>query len=150
MKLYLVQHGLALSEENDSRKPLSSEGKDITQEIGKFLKARGVKVERIWHSEKLRAIQTAQIISEFTSYAETEKRKDLNPLDPVDKFYTEFLKINRDLMIVGHLPFLQKLTSLLLTGSDNLEQVSFRYSSVLCLEYQEKWKIAWFITPELI
>lgn len=150
MKLYLIQHGLALSEEKDSRKPLSSEGRDTTQKIGNFLKTKGVEVECIWHSEKLRAIQTAQIISESISCDRTEKRKDLNPLDPLDKFYTEFLKMNRDLMIVGHLPFLQKLASLLLTGSDNFELVSFRYSAVLCLEYREKWKIAWFITPELI
>ncbi|MFH1338650.1 MAG: phosphohistidine phosphatase SixA [Candidatus Omnitrophota bacterium] len=150
MKLYLVQHGLALPEEKDSRKPLSPEGKDTTQKVGKFLDTKGVKVECIWHSEKLRSIQTAQVLSECISYPRTEKRKDLNPSDPVDRFYTEFLKINKDFMIVGHLPFLQKLASLLLTGSEGLELVSFRYSAVLCLEYRDKWKISWFITPEMI
>ena len=53
-------------------------------------------------------------------------------------------------MLIGHLPFLQRLASLLLTGSDSLELISFTYSAVVCLEYTEKWEIAWFLTPDLI
>jgi phosphohistidine phosphatase len=150
MRLYLIQHGLSLSQEEDPRRPLSQQGRDQTQKIAGFLKSRDIKVDYIWHSDKLRAAQTAQIISEFLSGAQLKQRNDLKPLDPVDKFPSEFLRLNKDIAVIGHLPFLQKLTSLLVAGQENLELVSFRYSGVVCLDYQGGWRVAWFLVPGLI
>lgn len=150
MKLYLVQHGLSLPEEKDPQRQLSEEGKEVVGKVAKFLKAKNIKVDHIWHSKKMRSVQTAQIIADSISHITIDERNDLNPMDSVDKFPNEFQKLNKDLMIVGHLPFLQKLASLLLTGSDNLESISFKYSGVICLECQERWKIGWFLTPDLV
>ena len=150
MRLYLVQHGLSLPEEKDPQRSLSEEGKEDVCKVAKFLKAKNIKVDYIWHSKKIRSVQTAQIIAKVFSYTKIDERNDLNPMEPVDKFPGELQGLNKDLMIVGHLPFLQKLASLLLTGSDKLELISFKYSGVVCLEYQEKWKIAWFLTPDLV
>jgi phosphohistidine phosphatase len=150
MKLYLVQHGLSLPEEQDPQKPLSREGKKQTLKIADFLKKRKIAVDCLWHSTKLRAIQTAQIISKSIKCSEIQERDDLNPLDPVDKFPEKIESLNKDLMIVGHLPFLQKLVSLLLSGAETNEFVAFENSGVICLEYAGVWKIAWMITPELI
>ena len=108
MKLYLIQHGLSLPEEKDAKRPLSPEGEEETQKIAEFLKARKIKVDSIWHSSKLRAIQTAQIISKFISCPEIRERNDLNPLDSVSKFLEEIKSLNKNLMVVGHLPFLEK------------------------------------------
>ena len=150
MKLYLIQHGLAVPEDVDPQKPLSRQGVEATQKTARFLKDRAVKADSIWHSPKMRAVQTARIISRSVSCQEMEERDDLNPRDPVDKFPAEFQKTNTDRMIAGHLPFLQKLVSLLLTGSDGLELISFKNSGVVCLEYEEAWKLAWFVTPDLL
>lgn len=149
MKLYLVQHGRALPEEKDPQKSLSREGKNQTQKTAQFLKERSIKADSIWHSKKTRSIQTAQIISQSVACTKMTERDDLNPKDPVDKFQGEIEKLNADLMIVGHLPFLQKLTSLLLAGSDSLELVSFKNSGIVCLEYKDTWKLTWFVPPEL-
>lgn len=150
MRLYLIQHGLSLPEEKDPEKPLSPEGKEQTQKIAEFLKAKSLKVDSIWHSPKSRAIQTAEIISNSIFCSEIKERNDLNPLDPVEKFPDEIKSLNKNLMIVGHLPFLQKLASLLLSGSETNQFISFKNSGVVCLESANIWKIVWMITPELI
>jgi len=150
MRLYLIQHGISLPEEKDPEKSLSQEGKEQTQKIAEFLKTKSVKVDAIWHSPKLRAIQTAQIISKSIFCPEIQERNDLNPLDSVEKFPEEIQSLNKDLMIVGHLPFLQKLASLLLSGSETNQFISYKNSGAVCLEYTDTWKIAWMVTPELM
>jgi len=150
MKLYLIQHGIALPEEKDPEKSLSPEGKEETQRTAEFLKTKNIEVDAVWHSPKLRAIQTAQIIVNSILFSETKERDDLNPLDPVENFPEEIKSSNKNLMIVGHLPFLQKLASLLLSGSDTNQFISFKNSGVVCLEYTDTWKIAWIVTPALL
>lgn len=150
MRLYLIQHGLSLPEEKDPERPLSSEGKEQTQKIAEFLKAKSVEVDSLWHSPKLRAIQTAQIITKSIFCPEIQERNDLNPLDSVEKFPEEIKSLSKNLMIVGHLPFLQKLASLILSGLETNQFVSFKNSGVVCLEYTDTWKIVWMVTPVMI
>ncbi|MCX6354986.1 MAG: phosphohistidine phosphatase SixA [Candidatus Aureabacteria bacterium] len=150
MKLYLVQHGLAVPAEKDPERSLSEEGKADVRRMAAHLKAKKIKADFIWHSGKRRAVQTAEIMGSYITHLTVEERDDVNPADPVAPFPDRIQELNRDLMLIGHLPFLQRLASLLLAGSDSLELISFTYSGVMCLEYTEKWEIAWFLTPDLI
>ena len=150
MKLYLIQHGKALPEEKDSKRSLSPEGVTETQKIADFLKTKNIKFGEIWHSKKTRAVQTAGIISKALSIKNMLRRDDLNPDEPVEKFPDEIKNLNKDLMIAGHLPFLQRLASLLLTGSETDSPVSFKNSGLVCLEFQQEWKILWYVIPELL
>ena len=45
---------------------------------------------------------------------------------------------NKNLMIVGHLPFLTKLVSSLITGSENFEPVKFVNSAILVLIKEQR------------
>jgi len=56
-------------------------------------------------------------------------------------------------MIVGHLPFLARLASYLVMGSEEPPLVRFRYGGVVCLERTgegEPWMVSWMIVPECI
>lgn len=150
MKLYLIQHGIALPEEKDPEKSLSPEGKEETQRTAEFLKTKNIEVDAVWHSPKLRAAQTAQIIANSILCPEIKERDDLNPLDSVENFPQEIKSLNKNLMIIGHLPFLQKLASLLLSRSETNQSISFKNSGVVCLEYTDNWKISWMVTPSLL
>jgi len=150
MKLYLVQHGLSLPEEVDSEKSLSPEGEAESRKIAAFLREKNIRVDRVWHSSKKRAAQTAQIMAENVSCPETQERKNLNPMDPVGDFPGEIEALKKDLMIVGHLPFVQKLASLLLSGTEDKDLISVRNSGIICLEYTDSWKVLWTVTPELL
>ncbi|MFQ6108739.1 MAG: phosphohistidine phosphatase SixA [Candidatus Aminicenantales bacterium] len=150
MKLYLVQHGIAVPEEVDPQKPLSQEGKAQTQKMADYLRLRNIMVDCLWHSHKLRARQTASILAPSVSASEIQERDDINPLDPVSSFPEKIQSLRKDVMIVGHLPFLAKLASLLLAGSEENPFIAFRNSGVVCMEYEEIWKMLWALTPELV
>lgn len=150
MKLYTVQHGISLSEEVDPEKSLSPEGEKQSRKIAEFLKEKSVQVDVLWHSPKKRAVQTAHILSETVASPEIQERKDLNPMDPVDNLPQEIEPLEKNLMIVGHLPFLQKLVSLLLSGTEDNQFISIKNSGVICLEHTDSWKVLWAVTPELL
>jgi len=150
MKLYLVQHGLALSEEIDPKKGLSQQGRLEAKRMAAFLSTKNVKVDVIWHSKKERSYQTAQIFLENMPGAEILSRDDLNPQDAVENFPVQIQSLNKDLMIVGHLPFLQKLASLLLLASADYGLFTFKNSGVVYMEYKNTWQVLWIVTPDLI
>jgi len=57
-----------------------------------------------------------------------------------------------DIMIVGHLPHLERLASLLLTGNPDRRPVQFRNGGVVCLEKERNgvWSLVWAIVPDLL
>jgi len=153
MKLYLVQHGEAVSEEVDIQRPLSSKGRLDVRKVADFLRRARLKVQLIWHSGKVRALQTAEILGEALSIeGSVIMRKGLAPLDPVEEVENELREREEDLMIVGHLPFLGKLVSRLVIGSGSPNLVTFQHGAVVCLERLEtkSWYIRWMVIPELL
>ena len=63
MKLYLVQHGLAQAKETDPDRPLTDEGKKDIDNLASFLQKAEINPDRVIHSGKLRARQTADILA---------------------------------------------------------------------------------------
>ena len=146
MRVYLVQHAEAKSEEEDPERRITEKGRKETEKVAEFLKKAGVKVDVIFHSTKTRAKQTAQIFSEYLG-AKVEEKDNLEPLaDP--KIWAERIREEkRNVMIVGHLPHLSKLLKELV----GCEVIKFRYSGVLCLEREEETlKVLWYVTPDII
>src|ERR671919_59444 len=61
VRLYLVQHGEAKSEAEDPDRPLTDRGADQVRQVATLAGAAGlVMVERVVHSGKTRARQTAE------------------------------------------------------------------------------------------
>ena len=63
MKLYLVQHGEAHAKNVDPERPLTERGHGDVARLAAFLSRAGVRVERVIHSGKLRAEQTAGVLA---------------------------------------------------------------------------------------
>lgn len=153
MKLFLVQHGDALAKEVDPDRPLSDKGQQDVNKVASFLRASSISVRQILHSGKTRAMQTAEIFANLLDVpAPPEKTYGIQPNDPVDAFATRVLEINGDTMIVGHLPFMNKLVSYLLSKDEQRNSVSFEPGSVICLEKNEQnnWTLLWMIRPHLL
>ncbi len=115
----------------------------------------GVEAERIICSGKLRARQTAEIVA--LSIAATVSVEDvaegLRPKDPTDWLAGTLERWTGDTVCVGHLPFMGKMVSRLVTGSDDAPIVSFVPGTDVCLargHNGEGWTIAWVITPDLL
>ena len=154
MKIYLVQHGKPVSKEEDPDKPLSIPGKEGVKRMTAFLFEAGIQVEEIFHSGKTRARQTADILaSKLIPGKKALERKGLAPLDDVKATAEEIVQIQKDIMIVGHLPHLSKLSSFLITGTDSNEIVRFQQGGVVCLnqndDKEKAWTIDWMAVPEL-
>ena len=150
MKLYLVQHGEAKSETEDPQRPLTERGKEEVQNVARTAKKLGLHPSIVYHSGKLRAKQTAEILADSLRRP-VEAAQGLNPNDDVRGWAERLSREKEDLMVVGHLPFLQKMTSLLIVGFENAQPVFFRYGAIICLEQREDkgWGVRWIFTPEM-
>lgn len=153
MRVYLVQHGTTRSKEEDPERRLAEEGVAEVERIAAFLRPLDLKVDAIWHSGKPRAAQTAEILSKgFSGRAKRMERDSLAPKDSVWPIKQILEESSSTVVVVGHMPFLGKLASLLVTAREDIEMIGFRYGCVVCLERDESgsWKVIWMIPPDLV
>jgi len=151
MRIYLVQHGLARDESEDASRPLSDQGReDVTRTAGFLSLFEKPKPALIVHSGKIRAEQTAAMFAEAWGGLPVEQGKDLSPNDD-PAIWSEYLAaMHDDIMLVGHLPYMQRLAGLLICGDVSMTPVCFRNGGVVCLEKGESgWSILWQINPTL-
>jgi len=153
MRLYLVQHGKAMSKEESPDRPLTEQGRREAEKIAVFLKPLRLVVDYFWDSGKLRASQTAEVLAgAFQVRQERKSRQGLGPKDDVATFAKELTTSGRDVLVVGHQPFLGKLVSLLLTDSETGNPVTFKNAGIVCLNCDEQinWQLEWEITPDIV
>jgi phosphohistidine phosphatase len=155
MRIYLVQHGEAASEEVDPRRSLTEKGVKDVEKVASFVKPLRLRVDSIWHSGKTRAVQTADILAtSIILNRHLLQRSGLAPNDPVGPIVEELASFHEDLMIVGHLPFLSRLASALAAGDESREIVAFRQGGMVCLGKEaaggSRWKIEWMVVPDLL
>lgn len=152
MKLYLIQHGEACAKEVDPERPLTDQGKADIDRLAAFLKRAGIRVERVIHSGKLRAAQTAErLANALAPGVEPESSGIINPNDNPKAFDWQSGSWDRDTLVVGHLPFMAKLVSHLVIDNENRSITTWQPGCIICLERFEdtRWQINWMITPEL-
>ena len=151
MRLYVVQHGDALSAESDPERSLSARGRSDVERLAAFLKGRA-QVARIWHSGKTRARQTAELLDAAVGTgARVEARPGIDPLDPGQAFAAEGQGWAEDALVAGHQPFLGKLVARLVRGTAEPEVVRFDPGTATCLERAAdgRWIVQWMLRPEL-
>jgi len=151
MRVYLVQHGLAKEASEEATRPLSEQGlHDVTRTagfLGLFEKPQPV---RIVHSGKLRARQSAEMFAAAWGNIMVEQAPDLLPADDPAEWAALLANMHEDILLVGHLPHLQRLAGVLLCNDPQREVVHFRNAGVVCLERREgDWSLLWQINPTL-
>lgn len=152
MALYLVQHGKSLPKDADPQQGISEEGRADVERIAAVARNYGIRVTEIAHSGKQRALQTADIFaSAFAIPSKVTERSGLKPLDDVVAFATT-LNSRDELMLVGHLPFMEKMTSYLVTGDADQTVFKFQNGGIVCLEQSiddRSWYIKWTLMPNI-
>ena len=149
MRLYVVRHGEAISENVDPRRPLSSTGRAEIQSLAGYVQREQPRVEKILHSTKLRAKETAQILASVLQPVPIlEKKSYLGPDDPLDHALEDVKDAKSDLMIIGHLPFVGKLVEALLPPKAEGLRVGFKTGTMVILEKRaNNWRFADKIDP---
>jgi phosphohistidine phosphatase len=117
MKLYLVQHGEAVSKAKDPERPLTPQGRQDVARVAAFARRAGVEIHQVWHSGKRRAEETAGILAQqLEPVGGMVAREGLGPNDHVEPVAELMKRETRSLMLVGHLPFMERLAGLLVGG----------------------------------
>ena len=148
MTLFLVRHGEALAEDVDTARPLSEAGRKEAELMAAFLSE--IRVDEIRHSTKLRAKQTAEAFGARLGLKAAEA-EGLSPMDDPSIWAAKLKLHTKNLMLVGHLPHLDRLGSLLLCGTATGGHMEFDPGTVLCLEsVGESWVLKYMISPWMI
>ena len=152
MALYLVQHGKSLPKDQDPDQGLSAEGIAETERIANQAKDDGVTVSQIRHSVKTRARQTAEIFAGALNPKQGIREvSGIKPLDDVAAYAGNIDPVE-NIMLVGHLPFMERLTSFLIMGSIDKPVFKFQNSGIVCLDKDpeaQAWVIQWALMPKI-
>ncbi len=152
MVIFLVQHGRSLPKEVDPDKGLSEEGRAEVARIAEVAAGYGVRVSCIRHSGKKRAAQTADIFADALKPASGVRQSSgLAPLDDVAALEATLAELDRH-MLVGHLPFMERLAAYLITGRSDKPVFKFQNGGILCLDRGsdgEGWVIRWALMPHI-
>ena len=152
MALYLIQHGRSLPKDQDPDQRLSEDGTTETERIASLARDYGVRVSQIRHSVKTRARQTAEILAR--ALKPQNDIQEISGIKPMDDVAACAAKIDPDenVMLVGHLPFMERITSYLITGSIDQPLIKFQNSGIVCLDKDPEtqgWVIKWTLMPNI-
>jgi len=152
MALYLVQHGQSQPKDVDPDQDLSEKGVAETERIAGVAKNYQIKVGQIRHSVKTRARRTADIFASALNPAGGVKELEgLKPMDDVTAFAAS-INLDANTMLVGHLPYMERMTSYLVTGSIDKPVFKFQNSGIVCLDQDSEtksWIIIWSLMPNI-
>ena len=144
-----MRHGETLPGVPDGRRALSERGRSAVTAVAQRARARGVAVDRIYHSGILRAQQTAALVAEVLTPAEGVR--ELAGLCPDDNPFivqAELAGASQPIMLVSHLPYVGRLTSLLTSGDSGGSVIEFAPATLVCLtRHAGGWKLRWSISP---
>lgn len=150
MAIYLVQHGISLSKDQDPEKGLSEAGKEQSKLIAGVGYHYQIQVYKIVHSGKKRARQTAEIFKTSLHLdGELEQIAGISPMDDVHAF-ADRVNDFENCMIVGHLPFMERLVSLLTCKDADQQVYRFQNSGIVCMDHEgDNWFIKWTLNPNI-
>jgi len=154
MQLYLMQHGLSLSKDQDPEQGLSPQGVSQVMDSAEAVKRMGLTFDLVVASTKKRSQETARIVAEAVGYPEddivvTDRVKAMTP--PEDTIgFLEIHKGKERVFIAGHLPSLSELSSYLMGCKPNA--VRFMNAGLVKLECPDivpgSAKLAAYLAPE--
>ena len=152
MPLYLVRHGDAHQKPFDHELSLTKEGEAAIDRIAHLVSALAIPVFEILHSGKTRARQTAGILGHYLKPSLGIKEiKGINPNDDVTGISTS-LDPSKNIMLVSHLPFLERLVSYFIIGTMDKTIIKFQTGGIVCLDkdsVMQSWYINWALMPEM-
>jgi len=111
----ILRHGEAGNRmtvvEEDSKRPLTPEGRAEMQKIAKSLRAVGLQVDRIYTSPLKRARETAEIAANILKIPILKEWEELKPDGSKAALYRKLARLeqNSRLILVGHEPYLTSM-----------------------------------------
>jgi phosphohistidine phosphatase len=160
MNLYLLRHGIAVDPSapdfaKDAERPLTTKGKRRLRQIAEAMGALKISFDLILSSPYVRAKQTAEIVAK--TLKRRKKLKFTDELTPggnprsVIQLLNDLRPRPKNILLVGHEPYLSKLIALLTAGTTNME-IDLKKGSLCKLEtesprYARCATLVWLLAP---
>ena len=160
MELYLLRHALAADRgtpgvEDDSRRPLTPEGRDKMHRIAMGMGTLGLSFDRIVSSPFERAKATAEIVAgALTKGGRLAFSEHLTPTGNPSLLVRELRRHrgpDQRLLVVGHEPFLSRFAGTLMGGGASVK-LKFKKGglgklTIDRLEFGPCAELEWLLTP---
>jgi phosphohistidine phosphatase len=152
MDLYLMQHGEAKAESEDAARPLTERGRQEVERVARHAARLRLGIMLVEHSGKLRARQTAEIVASLLELRpRVEERPGLGPNDDPGDLVRALQEAREARLVVGHLPHLARLASLLVVGDAARPILAFRMGALVALKREaEGFRLRFVLPPELV
>ena len=154
MKLYCVRHCEALTPDVDPERALSEQGCRDAEKLAEHISQQNIIIPCVMHSGIKRAQQTAEYLAQACLSEQMiadpmllDDQADVLVVAEQVKYWTQ------DTLLVGHMPYMSNLVSVLLMDVDNginPNLVTYAPGTMVCLAQAAdgRWVIDWVIKPE--
>ena len=145
--IYLVHHGQATDATVNAQRPLTTFGQGSVERLAGRLVEQGVCPVEIWHSGKLRARQTGNVLlTTCNPAAQFVMVRGLQPADPSDIMADRLAGEHREIMLIGHMPNLPRLLRRLIGRIGDKQEIEFPLYGVVALKSNDEgmtWREQW-------
>jgi phosphohistidine phosphatase len=157
MDLLILRHGEAGRSSQlpgDSKRSLTSEGRQEVIDLSNGLNSLKIKLDRVFTSPLLRAKQTADVVAKSLKYQGEIKELDcLKPEGSRLELYLILSKLKQDstILVVGHEPYLSEMISEAISQSEcriNLKKAGLAKIKVTTTLPKIKGELRWLLTPK--
>jgi phosphohistidine phosphatase len=147
-----MQHGEAKAEGEDPARPLSERGRIEVERVARHAARLRLGIALVSHSGKLRARQTAELVaSRLDPRPRVEEQSGLAPNDDPREIARALGDAGEPRLLVGHLPHLARLLSLLVVGDAARPILAFRMAALVALRREaEGFRLRFVLPPELV
>jgi len=157
--LFILRHGEAGNRmtvvEEDSKRPLTPEGRAEMQKITKSLRAIGLQVDRIYTSPLKRARETAEIAARILKILTLEEWDELKPDGSKAALYRKLARFeqNSRVILVGHEPHLSSMMGEIIGTTDarlSLKKGGLGKVRITSFSPRVSGELRWLLTPKMI
>ena len=157
--LFILRHGEAGNRmtvlEEDSKRPLTPEGRAEMRKIAKSLKAVGLQTNHIYTSPLIRARETAEVTAKVLNIPTLEEWDELKPDGSKATLYRklERLQQNSTLILVGHEPYLTSMIGEIIGATSPkivLKKGGVAKVRITSFTPRISGELRWLLTPKII
>jgi phosphohistidine phosphatase len=161
MELLIVRHAIAFERDrhrwrDDGARPLSPAGTRRARKAASGLKVFCKVPDRLLTSPLVRAVQTAQILTDVAGWPQAEETAALFPGEPAQVLLTLLGKDRSKLVaVVGHQPGLGALLTACLLEDGETLPIEMKKNAVACVSFEGPPRrghaaLQWLATPRML
>jgi phosphohistidine phosphatase len=155
MKIFILRHAIAedTAKGGDSQRALSDEGRKKMREAAAGFARLELKIDTIYSSPLVRAVQTAEILSKSIAHpGKIEMMQELSPDNSPEAVCSRIRSLKKpgSIVLSGHEPNCSELAAYFLGGA----QIEFKKGAICLIETESatagSGTLIWHLSPQVL